>query len=207
MHALEVIREGWPVLSILLGCSILSITIALERLVTLRQARLPTHRFVDSVIDILNRQGLSHAVAYCERFAQPLAVVVRRVLVSDGTVSMRERAYRHVLRGEAQRLKRWVPWLGTIASTSPFIGLFGTVVGIIKAFGTIARNVGGGPEVVAGGIAEALVTTAAGLVVAIPAIICYNYFQTHIRELVEDVDLAAHEVLDTLMHTEPRRES
>ncbi len=202
MHTLEILREGWPVLSILLACSVLSVTIMIERGIMLRGAKLDTHRFLASAVDILRGEGRERAVAYCEQFPQPLAVVVRRVLQSDGSVTMRERAYRHVLRAEAQRMKRWVPILGTVASIAPFIGLLGTVVGIIKAFGSIATNAGGGPEVVAGGIAEALVTTAAGLVVAIPALVGFNYFQTKIKELVEDVNLAAHEVLDIVMNME-----
>lgn len=204
MHAVEVLRAGWPVLSVLLGCSILSITIIIERYITLRQAHLDVHRFGGSVLDILQHQGAAHAVAYCDRYTQPLAVVVRRVLVSEGSVAMRERAYRHVLRAEVRNLRRWVPVLGTVGSISPFIGLFGTVIGIIKAFSSIATNAGGGPEVVAAGIAEALVTTAAGLVVAIPAIVGYNHFQTRLRELTEDLDLVAHEILDVLMQTEGR---
>jgi biopolymer transport protein ExbB/TolQ len=204
MHTLEVIRTGWPVLSVLLACSVLSVTIICERYITLRQAKLDARRFGLSVLDILQRQGAAHAIAYCERFAKPLAVVVRRVLVSDGSVAMRERAYRHELRAEMRGLRRWVPVLGTVGSISPFIGLFGTVVGIIKAFSSIATNAGGGPEVVAGGIAEALVTTAAGLVVAIPAIVFYNHFQTRVREMSEDIDLTAHEILDVLMQMEAR---
>jgi biopolymer transport protein ExbB len=204
MHSLEVIRAGWPVLSVLLGCSILSVTIICERLITLRLAKLDAPRFGSSVLDILQRQGAAHAIAYCDRYTQPLAVVIRRVLVSEGTVAMRERAYRHVLRCAMRSLRRWVPMLGTIGSISPFVGLFGTVVGIIKAFGSIAANVGGGPEVVAGGIAEALVTTAGGLVVAIPAIVAYNHFQTKVRELTEEIDLAAHEVLDAMIQMEPQ---
>ena len=204
MNAIDIIIHGWWILTILLTASIASITVICERLITLRRAKLDTTRFINSVIDLYRNQGEAHAVSYCDRFTQPLAVVIRRALVSQGTVEMRERAYRHTLRAEIMRLRQYVPFLGTVGSITPFIGLFGTVVGIINAFGSIAENAGGGPEVVAGGIAEALVSTAAGLVVAIPAIIGFNHFQTKIKRLAEDIDLAAHEVLDVKMHEEGR---
>lgn len=200
MHTLEILRNGWPVLSVLLACSVLSVTLIIERGIAMKRSKIDTNRFLDSVVDILQRQGQAHAVAYCERFTQPLAVVVRRVLVSSGSLAMRERAYRHTLRSEMKNLRRFVPVLGTVGSISPFVGLFGTVVGIIKAFESISANAGGGPEVVAGGIAEALITTAAGLAVAIPAIVGFNYFQTQLRQMTEEIDLAGHEVLDIMLH-------
>jgi biopolymer transport protein ExbB/TolQ len=86
--------------------------------------------------------------------------------------------------------------LGTIGSISPFVGLLGTVIGIIHAFRAIAENAGGGPSVVANGIAEALITTALGLFVAIPAVIAYNAFTRKIDRISEDMELAAEEIVD-----------
>jgi len=93
-----------------------------------------------------------------------------------------------VLLGEEAKALRWeaekrLAPLGTIANIAPFVGLFGTVVGVIHAFHAISQKMGAGPSVVAGGISEALITTAAGLFVAIPAVIAYNFFLKRVRRL------------------------
>jgi biopolymer transport protein ExbB len=88
--------------------------------------------------------------------------------------------------------------LGTLGNNAPFIGLFGTVLGIIKAFADLARNQSGGAAAVMSGISEALVATAVGLMVAIPAVIAFNYFQGKVRKTIASVDAIAHLVLATI---------
>ena len=105
---------------------------------------------------------------------------------------------RYSLQSEINDLESYVPILGTIASTAPFVGLFGTVIGIIKAFHSIASDITGGAQVVAVGIAEALITTAFGLFVAIPATMAYNYFVRHIQRVAQDIDLAAFTVVEKI---------
>jgi biopolymer transport protein ExbB len=85
--------------------------------------------------------------------------------------------------------------LGTLGNNCPFIGLFGTVLGIIKAFADLSHNQGGGAAVVMAGIAEALVATAVGLMVAIPAVVAYNVFQGRVRRTLGRVDAVAHLIL------------
>jgi biopolymer transport protein ExbB/TolQ len=85
--------------------------------------------------------------------------------------------------------------LGTLGNNAPFIGLFGTVLGIIKAFADLSRNSGGGAGAVMAGISEALVATAVGLMVAIPAVIGFNFFQGKVRKSLARVDAIAHLVL------------
>jgi len=109
-----------------------------------------------------------------------------------------QRALQHAVQGQIRELESYVPILATIASSAPFVGLFGTVVGIIRAFYDIAKNVGGGPEIVAAGISEALVATAAGLLVAIPALMGYNYFVRQIEREAEAIDLAAYDLIEAL---------
>ena len=87
--------------------------------------------------------------------------------------------------------------LGTLGNNAPFIGLFGTVLGIIKAFADLSRNQGGGASAVMAGISEALVATAVGLMVAIPAVIAFNFFQGKVRKTLARVDAVAHVVLAT----------
>jgi len=96
---------------------------------------------------------------------------------------------------ERLALEKHLGILGTLGNNAPFIGLFGTVLGIIKAFADLARNQGGGAAVVMAGIAEALVATAVGLLVALPAVVAFNIFQGRIRRTMGRVDLLAHLVL------------
>ena len=96
---------------------------------------------------------------------------------------------------ERLALERRLGILGTLGNNAPFIGLFGTVLGIIKAFADLAKNQGGGAAVVMAGIAEALVATAVGLLVAIPAVVAFNIFQGRVRRTVGRIDTMAHLVL------------
>jgi biopolymer transport protein ExbB len=95
-------------------------------------------------------------------------------------------------------LERNLGVLGTLGNNAPFIGLFGTVLGIIRAFADLARNPAGGTAAVMSGISEALVSTAVGLLVAIPAVIAFNFFQGRVRRALGRVDAMAHLVLSTL---------
>lgn len=194
----ETLKNGWIALSILLGGSIISVTVICERWLALRAARLDVRAFTRHVLGIARQQGVERAELYCHEHAQPLAKVLQSVFASRGTREQRERAYRFTLRAQLRELETYVPILGTVGSIAPFVGLFGTVVGIMKAFKAISANTGGGPEVVAAGIAEALFTTATGLAVAIPAVIAYNIFITRLRRFAEEIDLAAHETVEWL---------
>jgi biopolymer transport protein ExbB len=92
---------------------------------------------------------------------------------------------------EKLRLERHLAFLGTLGSNAPFIGLFGTVLGVIKAFHDLAGSQAGGPAVVMSGISEALVATAVGLLVAIPAVVAFNYFNRRVRTRMSEVDWVA----------------
>lgn len=194
----DMLLQGWPVLSILLIMSIFSVTIIVDRVKAIRRARLNARAFVARTIQILREQGLAKAVEFCEKYNKPVALVTEEILRQHGKREARERALQHALQEQVRNLETMVPVLGTVASTAPFVGLFGTVIGIIKAFASIAANTGGGPEVVAAGIAEALITTACGLVVAIPALAGYNYCIHQVEVLMGDIELAAYDLIETL---------
>ena len=100
---------------------------------------------------------------------------------------MEQRMVSFVL-AERQKLDSGLVFLGTLGNNAPFIGLFGTVIGIIQAFADLASNPAGGPSVVMAGISEALVATAVGLLVAIPAVVAYNVFQRQVKRRVSNAD-------------------
>ena len=198
----DMIIQGWPVLSILLLMSIFSITILVDRVRLIRSYQVNARSFMAKLLRILAEQGKPQALEFCRKYDFPIAAVSNAILNQAGPRAAKERAMEHAMQGSVRKLEAMVPVLGTVAGTAPFVGLFGTVVGIIKAFASIAANSGGGPEVVSAGIAEALITTACGLVVAIPALIGYNYCIHMSEVLMTDVELSVYDLVEVLCKDE-----
>ena len=199
----DMIAQGWPVLSILLLMSIFSVTIVVDRVRLIRRCHVNARSFTARLIRILGEQGMPAALEFCRKYDYPVSIVSLEVLQQRGGREARERAMEHAMQAQVRKLEWMVPVLGTVAGTAPFVGLFGTVVGIIKAFRDIAVNVGGGPEVVSAGIAEALVTTAFGLLVAIPAVFGFNHCVNRVENLSGEVEWGASEVLEKVTAGEP----
>ena len=192
----EMMLHGWPVISVLMIMSIYSMAVIVDRYLTLKRAHVDTGAFLKNLFTLMDGPESSKALDYCVKTAKPVATVVAAILRQPGKREAKERALLQTLQAQIADLEVRVPGLGTIASTAPFVGLLGTVIGIIKAFRDIAANVGGGPEVVSAGIAEALITTAFGLLVAIPAVFGFNYCVNRIRRMSGEIDLAARQVID-----------
>lgn len=188
-------KQGWPVLCVLLTMSIFSVAIFIDRLRVFRRQRCDILAFVRHVIRIAEERDCDTARAYCGKYRLPVALACHAVLSARGNRDALDSAMSHAIETEVHRLERGVAAIGTIASLAPFVGLFGTVVGIIKAFSSIAANSGGGTDVVSAGIAEALVTTACGLLVAIPAVAFYNYCAHRIKSLARETELAVYELI------------
>lgn len=181
LNLLHILRTSFTLL-ILLFCSVLMLTFTLERWWSLRRAEIDVDGFLDRIRKLVEDGNHKEAVAACDRAPGPIPALVKVALLQRH----RSRAYASELlnaqRLEARlKLEKHLLVLGTLGNSAPFIGLFGTVVGIIKAFRDLALAGTGGPTIVAAGIAEALVATAAGLAVAIPATILYNYFMRKVK--------------------------
>ncbi len=194
----EMLLNSWPIVSVLVVMSIISLTVILDRFTVLRRARLNAMALAANLVKIIKAQGAGAALEYCQRFSQPAAKVMEAIIIRGGARDDRERAGQYALQTEINRLEAYVQILGTIGSTAPFVGLLGTVMGIIKAFQDIAINAGAGPEIVSAGISEALITTAFGLLVAIPAVMFYNYCVNKVQRLTQEIDLATYEVIEQL---------
>jgi len=164
---------GW-VLWLLIALSVISLAISLERLWYFR-----THRVQKATL-LADMQALlrERASVDGEGLAPPRADVAA---AAEGAKAR-----------EKLRLERNLAFLATLGSNAPFVGLFGTVLGIIKAFHDLAGSQAGGPSVVMAGISEALVATAVGLMVAIPAVAAFNYFNRRVKTFMCKVDWAAH---------------
>jgi len=202
---------------IIAACSILAVAAALERVIALWGFSGKAGALADAVGRALFRGDLDDARAQCERSGSPAAEVFLAALVGLGTrpsglagrpapEPTAERLGAAVER-ERQRtglkLKRGLWILATVGATAPFIGLFGTVVGIMSAFQQMAQTGQGGFAVVAAGISEALITTAAGIAVAVLAVVLYNAINTHVQRLTLQLRLLTEEYLELVKELWP----
>lgn len=178
---LGMFQQGWLTTYPLLAASVIALGVFLERLWRFRGLHDETRALTKETIDALVKRDLELARALCEGSNQPIAEIFleamrwRNVPLED-----LERVLSTSRHEAAYDLKRGLWMIGTIGSLAPYVGLFGTVVGIIRAFADMAEHGAGGFEVVAAGISEALIATAMGLAVAIVALMFFNYLQTRV---------------------------
>jgi len=186
LDLIDIIHKGAIATYPLIVLSIISVTVVLERLWSLKNIGSLTLRITESLLEPIKKGQRDLAIAICKQNSQnPAARIFLNVLEREGSQRLETSSTfaTEAMFEETQKLKKHLWILGTVASSAPFIGLLGTVVGIIKAFESMAVAGTGGFAVVAAGISEALVATALGLAVAIIAVIFYNYFQTRISAL------------------------
>jgi len=173
----NLIHDEWVILLLLLVWSVAGLAVICERVYSLWGVLGKSEIFKNRVIEAVEKGDLAKAVALCETSNDPLGEVFGRGLrVYARTPQKTTEAVNSQRIVALAGFKRYLWALGTVGSSAPFVGLFGTVVGILKAFQSMSQAGTGGFKVVSQGIAAALVATAAGLLVAIYAIIAYNYF-------------------------------
>ncbi|MFA6433344.1 MAG: MotA/TolQ/ExbB proton channel family protein [Elusimicrobiales bacterium] len=199
INYLNILRDSFTLI-ILICCSLLSFTVAFERWWFFRKAR---HGKVDDFLahisGLLKEGKADKALEYTARIDSPVSRLFNYALRHR---EMPKRDIEELLATKRQEeklnLERLLGVLGTMGNIAPFIGLFGTVVGIIKAFRDLALSGVGGPTVVARGIAEALVATAAGLAVAIPAVVIYNYFTRRVKVIMSELEIFSSRLIITM---------
>jgi biopolymer transport protein ExbB len=195
----NLVRDEWVILSLLLAWSLAGLTVICERLYALWNIVPKSDAFKNRVLDALDSGDISKAAALCEMSQVPLAEVFERGLqVFQKTPGKTAEAVTSQRAATVLSLKRYLWALGTVGSSAPFVGLFGTVVGILKAFQSMSVAGTGGFKVVSQGIAAALVATAAGLLVAIYAVIAYNYFVARVGTIAMQYKLYCEEFLAAL---------
>jgi biopolymer transport protein ExbB/TolQ len=196
----EILQIGGFTMYILLFCSILSVTILLERIVYYRK-RSKTKRaeFMTRIERALKGNNIQRAIEICKETFTPFSNVVYSGLELLGHHKKEiSNAMEREITIETAKLERYTSIVGTIGNTAVYIGLFGTVLGIIRAFHDIAAAGAGGMSIVIGGVAEALVCTATGLFVAIPAVIAFNYFTRKVESFIDNMELCASELIDLI---------
>ena len=195
----ELVRAGgWLMLPIIL-CSIIAIAIVIERFWTLNPARIAPSRTLAEVWAKLSHNRFDSAALHELSLSSPLGQILAAGLVNGnaGRAQMTEsieQAASHVVHD----MERYLSSLGTIAAITPLLGLLGTVFGMIEVFNNIMTLGTGDASVLAGGISQALITTAAGLLVGIPALMFYRMFLRRVESLVVELEREAIKLVDAL---------
>jgi len=202
----EIVVAGGIVMVPIILCSILAVAITLERVWTLREQRVVPAELTDKVWQWVENRALSDKQIMALQQHSPLGSVLAAGLATrnrDRSVMVQaiEDAGRHV----AHDLDRYLNVLGTIAGISPLLGLLGTVTGMIRTFKAITVAGIGNPTAMAGGIAEALITTAAGLLVAIPAFVAYRYLRSRVDSLVIQMEKESIKLVQAIDRTSGTR--
>jgi biopolymer transport protein ExbB len=199
-HLLDLmLRAGssW-ILYLLLALSLGAVTIMLDRIWFYLQERAPRERLAAALAE-LRQSGPAAALRKLDGARSMEAAVARACLsdAADGAAAAEERKAA-AIEAERARYERRLAFLGTLGNNAPFVGLFGTVLGIIRAFHDLAGNSLQGTQAVMAGIAEALVATGVGLLVALPAVATYNIFTRRVERATSASEVLAHEILAVL---------
>lgn len=201
LSVLDMIQQGWYITYPLIIMSVVTLTIIGERLWALRGLIPGTLRVAGSLVGQLQKGDFRGALAAAQQQRNtPAGRVFRDVIAQQDGESLEylaevieDRRFEEI---EALKGSIWI--LGTVGVSAPFIGLLGTVIGIIKSFHNMAVEGSGGFAVVAAGISEALVATALGLAVAIVAVIFYNYFHTKLERIEAVMTIGSDRVLEAI---------
>jgi len=195
----------------LLAMSMWSLTVMFSKWWSLRAAKAETIKFAPEFSQFLEEDNLGEAIKLAETYKKSHVARVLggalgeiRPLIQDGSVTVSdintaERAVEREMLMTVVGLKRGNAVLATVGATAPFVGLLGTTMGIVNAFTGMAASGSGGIASISAGVAEALITTAFGLIVAIPAVWAYNYFQTKIDNLTAEMTYTSKEMIDYLI--------
>ncbi len=194
---------GWPIWPLLL-CSVVALTLVIERLSSLRTQRVAPPRLLDEVISVtrahLPPADVVNKLAANSVLGSVLASGLRAVIAEPriGEAALRD-SFESAGRAALHELERYLNTLGTIASAAPLLGLLGTVIGMIEIFGSQAPTGGTNPALLAHGISVALYNTAVGLMIAIPALMFYRYFRRRVDSFALDMEQAAERMVPHLM--------
>ena len=205
---------GWfakGIVFVMLGMSIWSLTVMIQKWWSLRKAQAETRKFAPEFSQFLEEDNLTEAIKLAESYKKSHVARVLggalgevRPLIQDGSVTVAdinsaERAVERNMMIILAELKRGLGILATVGATAPFVGLLGTTMGIVNSFQGMATAGTAGLGAISAGIAEALITTAMGLLVAIPAVWAYNYFTTKIENLTVEMTYTSKEMIDYMI--------
>lgn len=183
----------WP----LMVCSILSLAIIIDRFLFFRNISVDEKLLMSELVAEVKKHNIPNAISVCQKHPGPVARVLSAALekFSAGRLEIEEAIESESI-NEIPRVEKYIPGLAVIASVSTLMGFTGTVTGMIRAFGDIAEKGVSSPSVVASGISEALITTATGLIIAIPTILFYHYFTYRVNRLTLEIEKCTNTLLE-----------
>jgi biopolymer transport protein ExbB len=199
----DMIQKGGPVMYLIVILSIIAFGIVLERIYNLNRARIDAQKFMDEIIKHLKRNKIIEAIEMCNQTPGPIAHIIKAgILKHDRSKAEIKEAIDEAAQLEIPRLEKHLPIIATIAHIAPLLGLLGTVSGMIKAFQIIQAKAltmtPVNPGDLSGGIWEALLATLAGIAVAIPSYVAYNYLVNQVDNLVYDMEKSATDLVNLL---------
>ncbi len=200
---LEIFEKGGFLMYPIFLCSLVAVTIFFERMFYLKSIKTKSKRFVLRINNLVKKGSIEMAISACRKSPTPISKIMLAGLMKfgRGRDEMKE-AIEDNANQEIPVLERNLSTLSTVGNICPLLGLLGTVFGMIKAFNVIAVMGVGKPEALAGGISQALLTTAFGLSIAIPTIVVYNYLSHRVDKLVRDMEINCVELIDLLTYQE-----
>lgn len=200
MDLLTVFLKGGWVMYPIVACSIIGVAIITEKFIVLKKARVNVPAFLIKIRNMVKKKDIEGAISYCMQERTPVANIVKKGLKKFRYGHKRvTEAIESAGRQEISKMEKGLPILATISGIAPLLGFLGTVTGMISAFMKIQELQGSAnPSDLAGGIWEALITTAFGLIVGIPALAFYNYFTSRINKIVVDMELISNDIIDLL---------
>ncbi|MBE9526196.1 MAG: MotA/TolQ/ExbB proton channel family protein [Proteobacteria bacterium] len=186
-----IVAGGWVMFPIIL-CSVLALTLVVERIWTLQEKRITPPQLVEQIITLYEQNRINDEAIEKLYANSPLGRILAVGLRNrNGPRDIMKESIEEEGRQVALDLERYLNTLGTIASITPLLGLLGTVIGMIKVFAVITSLGVGDPKILADGISEALITTAAGLSIAIPSVMFYRYLRGRVDELLLKMEAQA----------------
>jgi biopolymer transport protein ExbB len=191
----------------LLFFSVLAATVAIERFIVFSKAKLNVSDFLTKIRKaLLVNRNVKEAIKICEQSKGPVASVMKAGLLRYGHAREDiEKTIENAALYELDRLEKRLGVLATTANVAPMLGFLGTVAGMIKSFATLAEQGLTNPAAVAVGISEALITTATGLIIAIPAQLVYNWYTTKLTRFVRDIETASNMLVETFSEMDSQR--
>lgn len=201
----ELIKAGGPIMVPIIICSIFSLAIVIEKMLYFSYINVDIPAFKTRIFELLNDEKFQEALTACEENTSPVAKILKAGIIKFGTSREEiKECLEDASLFEIPKIEKRLPALATIAHISPLLGLLGTVTGMASSFHTIQIQANSltpvTPGDLAGGIWEALITTVAGLMVAIPTFVAYNYLASRVNGFVLEAERAATELLNVLTH-------
>ncbi len=200
-QAFDYFRQGGMWMYPLLFFSLVALTCIIERFIVFTKAKINVNEFLTRIRkSLLVNRNVKEAIKVCEQSRGPVASVMKAGLLRYGhTQEDIEKTIENAALYELDRLEKRLGVLATTANVAPMLGFLGTVTGMIKSFATLAEQGLTNPAAVAVGISEALITTASGLIIAIPAQLAYNWYTTKVTRFVRDIETATNMLLETFI--------